>query len=198
MRETRQAISAAARADCGRRRRSRKPGSRRPTTVKRVPPRKRGPRSRASNGTISATPWRAAGTISSTATASRWSPQSLRLRSIMFCARSPKRSKCSPESFAYSHRLRRLRGPRIRLERGDILAAIIQLSRGGTVAARYAIDDRGLAGSVRADDGKQLALSYTEADIGKRAHAAETQRHSAHFQYVIHQIPPCGALIYAR
>ncbi len=41
---------------------------------------------------------RAAGTISSTATASRWSPPFLRLRSIMCSARSRRRNRCSAES----------------------------------------------------------------------------------------------------
>src|SRR6185312_3725064 len=44
---------------------------------------KRVRRWRGSNGTISTIPSRAAGTTSSTATATRWSPPSLRLRSIM-------------------------------------------------------------------------------------------------------------------
>ena len=45
----------------------------------------------------SAIPSRAAGTISSIATATRWSPRSRRRRFIMCSARSPKRSRCWAE-----------------------------------------------------------------------------------------------------
>ena len=49
-------------------------------------------------------------------------------------------------------------GPRVRIERGDILPAIEQLAFGRPVAARDAVDDRGLAGAVGADDREQLAV----------------------------------------
>ena len=59
-----------------------------------APRTKRARRWRGSNGITSAIPSRAAGTTSSTATAIRWSPPFLRLRSIMFSARSRKPSRC--------------------------------------------------------------------------------------------------------
>jgi len=65
------------------------------------------------------------------------------------------------------------RGPRIGIEAGDVPPAIEQLAFGRLVAARDAIDDRGLAGAVGADDGEQFAVLDGEADIGERAHAAE-------------------------
>ena len=66
-------------------------------------------------------------------------------------------------------------GPRVRGEAGDVLAAVEQLALGRTVAARDAVDDRGLAGTVRANDGEQLALVDAEAHIGQRADAAKAQ-----------------------
>ncbi len=66
-------------------------------------------------------------------------------------------------------------GPRIRGEAGDVLAAVEQLAFGRPVAAGNAVDDRGLAGAVRADDGEQLALVDAEAHIGQRADAAKAQ-----------------------
>jgi len=50
------------------------------------------------------------------------------------------------------------RGARIGREGGDVAAAIAQLAFARPVAARDAVDHRGLAGAVRADDRKQLAL----------------------------------------
>ncbi len=54
-------------------------------------------------------------------------------------------------------------GPRVRIEAGDVLAAVEQLAFGQLVAAGNAVDDRGLAGAVRADDREQFALVDAEA-----------------------------------
>src|SRR3569833_3907398 len=81
-------------------------------------------------------------------------------------------------------------GPRVRIKPGDILASIEKLAFGRLVAARNAIDDRGLAGAVRPDDREQLAFVHAERDLGQRADAAEAQRNVAHFQRVSHSFPP--------
>jgi hypothetical protein len=44
------------------------------------------------------------------------------------------------------------------------------------VEAVDAVEHRGLAGAVRADDGADLALADVEGDVGDRLHAAEAQR----------------------
>src|SRR5882724_1268202 len=80
------------------------------------------------------------------------------------------------------------RGPRVGVERGDVAAAIKQLAFGRPVTARDAVDDRGLAGAVRADDRKQLTVVYAKADLGERSHATETQRYPAHFQSVFQPV----------
>ncbi len=80
--------------------------------------------------------------------------------------------------------------PGIRIERGDILSAVKQLAFGRPVAAGDAVDDRGLAGAVRADDRKQLAGFDAEADIGERAHAAEAERYPAHLQRMVQSSLP--------
>src|SRR3981081_219076 len=85
-------------------------------------------------------------------------------------------------------------GPRIRIEGGDILPAIEQLAFGRPVAARDAVDDRGLAGAVGADDREQFAVVDAKTDIGERAYATKAQRHPAHFQSVFHAFPPLAAL----
>jgi hypothetical protein len=66
-------------------------------------------------------------------------------------------------------------GPRVGIERGDVLPAIEQLPFGRPVAARDAVDDRGLAGAVGADDREQLAVVDAETDFGERTHAAKAQ-----------------------
>jgi hypothetical protein len=81
-------------------------------------------------------------------------------------------------------------GSRIRIEAGDVLAAVEQLAFGRLVAAGNAIDDRGLARAVRADERKLYDLVVTEQDLGQRAEAAEAQRNTAHFQRVSHSFPP--------
>src|SRR6202011_6181616 len=63
-------------------------------------------------------------------------------------------------------------GPRVRIERGDVLAAIEQLAFGRPVAARDAVDDRSLAGAVGADDREQFAVVHAKTDIGERTYAA--------------------------
>ena len=45
----------------------------------------------------------------------------------------------------------------------------------GPVAARDAVDHRGLAGAVRSDDREQLAGIDREADIAQRLYAAKAQ-----------------------
>src|SRR3979490_472681 len=77
-------------------------------------------------------------------------------------------------------------GPRVGIECGDILAAIEQLAFGRPVAAGDAVDDRGLAGAVGADDREQLAVVDAKTDFGERTHATKAQRHPAHFQSVSH------------
>ncbi len=64
-------------------------------------------------------------------------------------------------------------GPGVGIERGDVLPAIEQLAFGRPVAARNAIDDRGLAGAVGADDREQLAVVDAKTDIGERTNATE-------------------------
>ena len=66
-------------------------------------------------------------------------------------------------------------GPRVGIERGDILPAIEQLAFGRPVAARNAVDDRGLAGAVGADDREQLAVVDAKTDFGERTHATKAQ-----------------------
>src|SRR5947199_2034342 len=88
-------------------------------------------------------------------------------------------------------------GPRIRIEAGDVLAAIEQLAFGRLVAAGNAIDDRGLAGAVRADDREQLAVVHAKTDFRQRADASKAQRHPAHFQRVSHSFPPDAAPVSA-
>src|ERR1700727_2062212 len=80
--------------------------------------------------------------------------------------------------------------PRIRVERGDVLSAIKQLALGRAVAARDAVDDRGLAGAVGADDRKQFAGFDAETDIGERAHAAKAERYPAHLQRMVQSSLP--------
>src|ERR1700727_3361013 len=80
--------------------------------------------------------------------------------------------------------------PRIRIERGDVLSAIKQLALGRAVAARDAVDDRGLAGAVGPDDRKQLAGFDAKTDIGERAHAAKAERSPAHLQRMVQSSLP--------
>ncbi len=92
-------------------------------------------------------------------------------------------------------------GPGVGIERGDVLPAIEQLAFGRPVAARDAVDDRGLAGAVGADDREQLAVVDAKTDIGERTHATEAQRHPAHFQSVSHSFlrdMALGALFICR
>ncbi len=67
------------------------------------------------------------------------------------------------------------RGPRVGSECGNVLAAIEQLAFSRLVAARDAIDDRGLAGAVRADDREQLAIVDAKAHFGQRTDATKAQ-----------------------
>src|ERR1700738_3540265 len=64
---------------------------------------------------------------------------------------------------------------RVRIECGDIPAAIEQLAFGRPVAARDAIDDRGLAGAVGTDNREQLAVIDAKTDLGERAYATKAQ-----------------------
>ena len=54
------------------------------------------------------------------------------------------------------------------------------------VAAGDAVDDRGLARAVRADDREQLALADMEAHLGERAHAGKAQGDIVDFQQFRH------------
>src|SRR5262249_13807490 len=74
------------------------------------------------------------------------------------------------------------RGPASRLEGADVVSPVENRALGRPVAARDAIDHRGLAGAVGPDDRKQLALLDGEADVGQRLDAAELQRHPPRFQ----------------
>src|ERR1700738_62236 len=82
--------------------------------------------------------------------------------------------------------------PRVRIERGDILPAIEQLAFGRPVAAGDAVDDRGLAGAVGADDREQLAVIDAKADLGERTYPTKAQGHPAHLQSMFHAFPPSG------
>src|SRR6266567_4766176 len=63
----------------------------------------------------------------------------------------------------------------VRIERGNILPAIEQMAFGRPVAARDAVDDRGLAGAVGADNREQFAVIHAETDVGERTYTAEAQ-----------------------
>jgi hypothetical protein len=79
--------------------------------------------------------------------------------------------------------------PRVRFQRGDVLPAIEQLTLSRGVAAGDAVDDRGLAGAVGSDNGKQFASLDAKADLGERAYAAKAQGNPAHLQSIFHSIP---------
>src|SRR5215510_2224510 len=90
------------------------------------------------------------------------------------------------------------RGSRIAGQRGDVAALIEQRAFARPVAAGDAVDDRGLAGAVRPDDGEQLAALHAEADIGERTYTANPQRHAAHLKAIVQLSLPeatrkCGA-----
>src|SRR5712671_5966167 len=65
--------------------------------------------------------------------------------------------------------------PGVGVERGDIPPAIEQLAFGRPVAARDAVDDRGLAGAVGADNREQLAVVHAKTDLGERTDATKAQ-----------------------
>src|ERR1700733_13170470 len=79
---------------------------------------------------------------------------------------------------------------RVGIERGDILSAVKQLAFGRPVAARDAVDDRGLAGAIGADDREQFAGFDAKTDIGERAHAAKAERYPAHLQRMLQSSLP--------
>ena len=81
-------------------------------------------------------------------------------------------------------------GARIRRQAGDVVAAMEQAAFGRLIAPGDAVDDRGLAGAVRADDREQLALAHAEADVGQGFHPTETQRHPARFQRIVQVVLP--------
>jgi hypothetical protein len=58
---------------------------------------------------------------------------------------------------------------------GHVAALEENQAFGRVVATGDAVDHRGLAGPVRADDREQFALVDLEADIGQRPHPAEAQ-----------------------
>ena len=73
-------------------------------------------------------------------------------------------------------------GPVVGLHLGDVTALEQHLPLGGGVAAGDAVEHRGLAGAVGADDRKQLALADAEADMTERPDTAEVQGYVSGFQ----------------
>src|SRR3954468_843849 len=53
----------------------------------------------------------------------------------------------------------------------------------GQIEARHQIDERGLAGAVRADQAHHLALVQLERDVVERLHALERARHGERPQH---------------
>ena len=76
----------------------------------------------------------------------------------------------------------------------DILPLVADRSVGGPVAARDAVDHRGLAGAIRSDDREQLAGLDVEADVGQRRDATEPQRHPLGFQEQVSRPHRLGTL----
>src|SRR5216684_5233863 len=81
-------------------------------------------------------------------------------------------------------------GPCVGIERGDVAAAIEQMAFGRPVAARDAVDDRGLAGPVGGDNREQFTVVHAKTDVGERTYATEAQSYPTHFQGVFHVFPP--------
>ena len=75
--------------------------------------------------------------------------------------------------------------PGVGLEPGDVAAAQQQPAFGRRTEPRYAVYDRGLAGAVRTDDRKQLALPDGEAHRSQHLDAAEAQRNALHFECML-------------
>ena len=76
----------------------------------------------------------------------------------------------------------------------DILPLVADRSVGGPVAARDAVDHRGLAGAIRSDDRKPFAGLDVEADVGQRRDATEPQRHPLGFQEQVSRPHRLGTL----
>jgi hypothetical protein len=62
------------------------------------------------------------------------------------------------------------------------LAHVDELAAARPIAAGDAVEHRGLAGAVGADDGKNLPALDMKTDVGQRLHAAETDRDVRHLQ----------------
>ena len=67
-------------------------------------------------------------------------------------------------------------GDVMRRRRGELLAVEHQPARGRVIEPRDQVEDRGLAGAVRADDREDLPLLDGEVDLIDRLQAAELQR----------------------
>ena len=79
--------------------------------------------------------------------------------------------------------LRKLEGPdqargrdRLRRAGGDVVAGEYDTAGIGRLEARDQVEQRGLAGAVRADDGGDAALGYIQVDGIDRDQAAEAAR----------------------
>ena len=69
-------------------------------------------------------------------------------------------------------------GARVR----DVAALVDDAPRRRPIAARDAVQHRGLAGAVGADDGEQLAPAHLAAHVGQGVHAAEPQAYPVKLQ----------------
>ncbi len=81
-------------------------------------------------------------------------------------------------------------GPGVGLQPVQAAPAEENLAFRRAIAPGDAVHHGRLAGAVRADDGKELALANGEADVGQSVHTAEAERDAAHLQCVIHAFPP--------
>jgi len=71
----------------------------------------------------------------------------------------------------------------VRREAGDLLALEGEVAFLGAVQAVDAVHHAGLAGTVRSDDGKDLAFSHVEADIDESGNPMEGQIDVLGFEY---------------
>src|SRR6185312_2441408 len=172
MRATPRATSEGTQGGFGRRPNSPRHGSRRPRRAKQAPQNRPVPHWRGSNGTISGTPSRAAGTISSIATADRWSQPFRRRRFITCCAQRWKR----PASFSCSA---------LALDFTEVECYGLRRGLRHVVGASMAVQDSkrrvALLTGVTGQDGAYLAeyllgLGYTVHGIKRRASSFNTAR----------------------
>src|SRR3990170_2134619 len=78
-------------------------------------------------------------------------------------------------------------GPLMRGKRRDVLPAENQRPPVGPERARDAVDERGLARAVGADEPEALPLPHLQAHVGERPEAAEALRHAPNLQQGRHQ-----------